>query len=272
MKPTMIFRAFILIAGTMLVTGCYETSKPKVKKTEPKNIPTVEEETEDFTLQTGLAITVDGRDDPEFDPSSDGYLFEGVPSRSLLETSSKKARRLEDGRPGENDNFNAQKKAVKKRHEEKQARSTIAPRTGKTVKRMAFPVYEYNQLDVKGESTLSGKANIKKVGGGSIIAKNAKLYLNPVTSYSEQWYNESIIKGNKVTEADKRIYEYLKYTTTDGSGNYGFYGLAAGEYYITGKIRCGKACGLKNEAEFVAIGKVRVPESGKASKNLSLAR
>lgn len=269
----MVLKSFFLTAAVMLVAGCSETNTPRVKKLQPKYIPNVQEQTEEFTRETGLTITVDGREDPQYDPKTEGYLFEDLPQRSYLERSSKKARTLEDGRPPMEEEYEEDSEYDEGREKVKaKPEKPIGYRRDKKVQRIAFPVPEYNRLDTKGSGTLEGKANIKREGGGFVVAKNAKIYLNPVTSYSEQWYNETVLNGNKVTPADKRIFAYLKYTVSDNSGKYGFYQLPSGEYYLTGRALCGKECGVKGNKEFFVIGKVYIPETGKVNKDISLRR
>lgn len=102
--------------------------------------------------------------------------------------------------------------------------------------RIPFPIKEYHKLSKKGRATVKGKIYLDNNYGKKVYAKNTRLYLNPVTSYSKQWYEQSYLGGNKLTKADKRLYNYLKFTTSDENGNFSFYGIPSGEYYLIGSV------------------------------------
>jgi len=116
----------------------------------------------------------------------------------------------------------------------------------KYVKRIPFPVHEYNELDIDGSGIVRGKIYVSG-GGENLYGARARLYLNPITSYSRQWYEEAYLNGKKIGKADPRLYKYMKFTTTDRKGNYAFYGVADGGYYIAVQVKCpkGKYCSKK---------------------------
>lgn len=104
------------------------------------------------------------------------------------------------------------------------------------IPRVAFPATEYSRLAHKGRGTVRGVIYLDDGYGAKIYGKNTRLYLNPVTSYSRQWYNESYIKGYKLSKADARLYNYLKFTTSDGNGRFAFFGIPSGSYYVVGSV------------------------------------
>jgi hypothetical protein len=115
---------------------------------------------------------------------------------------------------------------------------------GETMQRMDFPTEEYMALQHNGSSTVSGTVYLKNsLNDEKIVRRNLKLYLNPVTSYSKQWYQQSYLGGYKMSRPDRRLYNYLKFTTTDSSGNFSFYEVPVGEYYLGAKINCSSECG-----------------------------
>lgn len=116
---------------------------------------------------------------------------------------------------------------------------------GEVMERIPFPLDEYKSLKKIGRSTVSGKVFIvNSMTDAEVLGKNLKLYLNPVTSYSTQWYNESYLSGYKMSKVDKRLYNYLKFSTSNSNGEFDFYGIAKGRYYLIGSIMCGQECGL----------------------------
>ncbi|MBN2825680.1 MAG: carboxypeptidase regulatory-like domain-containing protein [Campylobacterales bacterium] len=104
------------------------------------------------------------------------------------------------------------------------------------IPRPPFPATEYNRLANKGNSTVRGVIYLDDGYGKKIYGQNTRLYLNPVTSYSRQWYNQSYVKGYKLTKADSRLYNYMKFTTSDGNGNFAFFGIPSGSYYVIGSV------------------------------------
>jgi hypothetical protein len=111
--------------------------------------------------------------------------------------------------------------------------------------RIDFPVEEYTQLSRSGKGTVKGSIFVNNSSEERIVGKNTRLYLNPVTSYSEQWYNESYLDGNKMEKADSRLFNYLRFTASNTNGEFAFYGVPSGSYYLIGTVKCGLECGYE---------------------------
>jgi len=125
------------------------------------------------------------------------------------------------------------------------------------IQRKAFPLAEYKNLKKYGESTISGVMFLQK-DGSKIFAQNAKLFLHPMTSYSKEWYEKSYIGGKTMSEADKRLYNYLLYTTTDGDGNFSFFAVAKGKYYVIGEMICGFECGYDKAKSILMAQEIEI--------------
>ncbi len=115
--------------------------------------------------------------------------------------------------------------------------------TQSVVKRIPFPVGEYNRLARIGKGTVKGMIYVTDYSGNRIPGKGTRLYLNPATSYSDQWYRESYIGGQKMEKADSRLFNYLRFTASDNEGHFAFYGVPSGSYYLIGTVKCGTECG-----------------------------
>ena len=111
------------------------------------------------------------------------------------------------------------------------------------IERIEFPVSEYNRLPRTGKGTIKGDIYVTDAYDRRVVGKSTRLYLNPVTSYSEQWYEESYVGGYKMQEADSRLFNYLRFTASDGNGKFAFYGVPSGSYYLIGTVKCGDECG-----------------------------
>ncbi|WP_457607549.1 carboxypeptidase-like regulatory domain-containing protein [Nitratifractor sp.] len=138
-----------------------------------------------------------------------------------------------------------------------------------TVARIPFPVSEYNRLPRSGSSTVKGKIYVVDPTGKQIVGKQTRLYLNPVTSYSRQWYEQSYLGGRKMAKADPRLFNYLKFTSSDANGNFAFYGVPAGRYYVIGVVRCGQECGYDSPQNIRVAKEVSVAPGQTVEVDLS---
>lgn len=138
-----------------------------------------------------------------------------------------------------------------------------------TMKRMAFPVSEYYALPLKGKGTINGNIYLKDSYGTVVVGANTRLYLNPVTSYSRQWYEEGYLAGHKMEKADKRLYNYLPFTIANANGSFAFYGVPNGSYYLIGSVECGRRCGFDSPKKIRIASKVSVYGNQIIQQNLS---
>ena len=152
--------------------------------------------------------------------------------------------------------------------------NNIAPTSselnGEIMQRISFPEDEYRKLKKYGDSTVTGTIYLKSsITDDNIIGRNVKLYLNPVTSYSKQWYEQSYLGGYKMTPPDKRLYNYLKFTTSNSDGEFSFFGVPAGEYYIGAKLTCGNECGFNSPKIIRVVKEISV---GYGTTNVDLSK
>lgn len=141
--------------------------------------------------------------------------------------------------------------------------------TEQAVPRIPFPVSEYSRLPRSGSATIKGNIYLIGPAGQKIYGKQTRLYLNPVTSYSQQWYRESYLGGRKMAKADPRLFNYLKFTTSDANGRFAFYGVPAGHYYVIGVVRCAEECGYDTLQNVRVAKEVSVGSGGTTEVELS---
>ncbi len=139
------------------------------------------------------------------------------------------------------------------------------------VQRIAFPESEYRSLATSGSATVKGDIYITTASGTKVYGKNTRLYLNPVTSYSTQWYNMSYIGGAKMSKVDNRLFNYLKFTTSDSSGKFEFLNVPSGSYYLIGVVKCKTACGYDKIKNIRIAKKISVFGSDVKIEDLSKA-
>ena len=146
----------------------------------------------------------------------------------------------------------------------------VTPVGESRVTRIPFPVNEYKRLSQIGEGTVKGSIYLQDGYGNKIVGRQTRLYLNPVTSYSKQWYQESYISGKKMDKADPRLFNYLKFTTSDANGNFSFYGVPSGRYYLIGVVRCAQQCGYDSPTNIRIAKEIEV--NGKETVNIDLSK
>jgi len=137
------------------------------------------------------------------------------------------------------------------------------------MKRIPFPMSEYNSLAKLGKGTVKGTIYVTTSGGSKVVGGGTRLYLNPVTSYSNQWYNDSYVAGNKMEKADSRLFNYLKFTAADENGAFAFYGVPAGSYYLIGTVQCGTECGYDTSKNIRIATRVSISGNNIIEQDLS---
>ena len=127
------------------------------------------------------------------------------------------------------------------------------------MERIAFPESEYYRLARTGKGTVKGTIYVKDAYNDKrVLGASTRLYLNPITSYSEQWYQESYLGGYQMQAADPRLFNYLKFTASDKNGKFAFYGVPSGSYYLIGTVKCGEECGYDSMKNIRIATKVSV--------------
>lgn len=111
--------------------------------------------------------------------------------------------------------------------------------------RMDFPVHEYQRLTTSGTAIVNGQAFMKTRGGDVKLAAGNEVFLNPVTSYSTEWYEKSYLPNIGMVRADSRILNYVTTTVADGEGRFTFKNVPAGEYFVTSNVNWEAATGYQ---------------------------
>lgn len=137
------------------------------------------------------------------------------------------------------------------------------------MERIAFPTSEYYRLARTGKGTVKGSIYVKDAYDKKIMGAGTRLYLNPATSYSDQWFRESYLGGYKMEKADSRLFNYLRFTAANSDGKFAFYGVPSGSYYLIGTVKCGTECGYDTPKNIRIATKVSVYGNKIVEKDLS---
>ena len=137
------------------------------------------------------------------------------------------------------------------------------------IKRIPFPQSEYHYLAKTGKATIKGKVYLVDAYEQAILGKNTRLYLNPITSYSKQWYKQSYLSRKKMQKADKRLFNYLKFTSSNKDGLFAFYGVPSGSYYLVGTVPCKEQCGYDEAVSIRVATEVTVRDNEVVERDLS---
>ena len=135
--------------------------------------------------------------------------------------------------------------------------------------RIEFSTSEYYSLPRSGRGTIKGTIYISDSYGSRVLGSGTRLYLNPITSYSKQWYIESYLGGNRMQKADSRLFNYLKFTAANSDGKFAFYGVPNGSYYLIGTVKCGEECGYASEKSIRIATRVSVHGNQVVNKDLT---
>ncbi|WP_081253157.1 hypothetical protein [Pseudomonas yamanorum] len=104
------------------------------------------------------------------------------------------------------------------------------------VPRIPFPSAEYEALPTTGTGTIEGQAFLKTVGGDVKYGAGSEVYLVPITSYSEQWYDVSYRQQKPFAVSDPRQAKFVRMVRADGNGNFKFEEVPPGKYFIRADV------------------------------------
>jgi hypothetical protein len=96
-----------------------------------------------------------------------------------------------------------------------------------------FNESEFARYRGAGTSVISGQAFMKTRSGDVKYGAGNQVFLTPVTSYTNEGWERSIIKGEKLVPPDPRLQEFRRQTTADGEGRFTFESLPSGDYFVT---------------------------------------
>lgn len=100
-----------------------------------------------------------------------------------------------------------------------------------TVSRVSFPEPEYAQLNPSGNAVIQAKVFLETKDGEILTKAGNKVILNPVTSYSSQWYDTARRK-QPLENPDSRLMKHVREGITDEKGHVTFKNIPAGEYFL----------------------------------------
>ena len=95
-----------------------------------------------------------------------------------------------------------------------------------------FVESEYAPYAGEGTATICGQAVIQTRRGEFKYGAGNETYLNPVTSYSTEWYTVSVIGGRSLTKANRKALAYNRVTRADSEGRFCFKNIPSGDYYL----------------------------------------
>ena len=110
------------------------------------------------------------------------------------------------------------------------------------IERLPFPQEEYDELPETGTGVVKGQAFLRTRGGNVITSAGSRVYLNPLTTYSIQWYLayledlEDPFNNVVLSDPDPRLMEYIRETIADASGSFRFENVPPGTYYLTTEV------------------------------------
>lgn len=95
---------------------------------------------------------------------------------------------------------------------------------------------EYARYRGTGTAVIYGEAFLRTRGGNVKKGTGSKVFMNPVTTYSTEWFERQVIGGQLLEAADERARPYLRETIADSDGRFEFIDLPAGDYYLVSPI------------------------------------
>jgi hypothetical protein len=135
--------------------------------------------------------------------------------------------------------------------------------TGPAARESAFNEQEYARYAYAGTGTITGQVVVRGERGQTVPAEGSQVSLNPVTSYSTEWWNRTVVGGLNLRSADEREQKYLRTTTTDAEGRFLFSDLPRGEYFVVAALNTGPAAAANGPGSSLVGQRVHLTEGGK---------
>jgi len=105
--------------------------------------------------------------------------------------------------------------------------------TGCATSRVPFPAAELAGLPLKGDNTVTGRVFLIDQLEEEQIGAGLEVTLEPVSSYSDQWYEVAYLANRSLRKADPRYANYVLRVEADEQGIYKFNNVAPGDYYLS---------------------------------------
>ncbi len=100
-----------------------------------------------------------------------------------------------------------------------------------------FNEAEYEHYATAGKAVIAGKACFTLADGAEKCFAGVDVFINPVTTYSTEWYERGWAGREFLENSDVRALKYNKKVRTAKDGSYRFENLPAGSYYV-GAVVC----------------------------------
>jgi hypothetical protein len=102
----------------------------------------------------------------------------------------------------------------------------------------AFQESEYQPYTGPGQASVSGQVSMR-TGDGHVTSGGGckEVLLEPVTSYSTEWFEREVMKNEVLGTPDPRALSFRRTTPTDAGGSFHFDQLPAGSYYVACLMR-----------------------------------
>ena len=114
----------------------------------------------------------------------------------------------------------------------KETKKATCPPLKLEPRKAAFIEEEYAPYAGEGHAVIEGAACFELQDGSTKCFENADVFINPVTTYSNEWYSRHWVGNERLAQADERAVKYNKMIKTGKDGKFKFDKLQPGSYYV----------------------------------------
>jgi len=129
-------------------------------------------------------------------------------------------------------NVKAEVKVVVPEEKKPAPKTATCPPLKLEPRKVEFIEAEYAPYAGEGHAVIEGAACFELADGTTKCFENADVFINPVTTYSDEWYSRHWVGNERLAPADERAVAYNKMIKTGKDGKFKFDKLKPGSYYV----------------------------------------
>jgi hypothetical protein len=108
---------------------------------------------------------------------------------------------------------------------------------GPAARQASFDPGEYAAYDGRGTASIAGQVTFASPDAVTSGSGCREVVLEPVTTYSSEWFEREVLKNESLSSPDSRALTYRRSAQPDSAGFFRFERLPAGSYFLACRVQ-----------------------------------